>query len=210
MIADIDCRLIEAGHVAEVAAALGQVFSQNEPLAIAAGQTSKEATQLAALLGAKGARERLSFAAYDRSGDVLAGAALVHDFGTPSPDGFPEVGAGSGAIIGFLDTLEVNYRRSRVMAPGIYAHIFMLGVLPQWSGRGLAGRLVENVLANAKDRGYRVAFTEATSLGSQRVFQRAGFQDVDEALYASFELNGHRPFARIEAPRSALLMERVL
>ncbi len=204
------CRLVEARDVPAVAKLLSEVFNRSEPLALAAGQSLRDTHRLASVFGAKGARERLAVAAFDADDDSLVGAAIAHDFGTPVPAPLDDLGAESLPIIALIDTLEASYRRTRAIEHGAYAHVFMIGVAAQMSGRGVAGQLVESVLANARKRGYRFALTEATSVGSQRVFRRAGFRELDAASYAEFEFNGDRPFAGIEAPRGALLMEREL
>lgn len=206
---DVGCRLISAHDLPVTARIMAEVFSRDEPLASAARQSPTEVEQLALLIGAKAVGDRLAFLAHDGAGDVL-GAALVHDFGAPPPNALSAIGPTSRPIVALLENLERSYEMLHEVRPGAFAHIFMIGVMPSASGRGVAGRLLASALANAQGRGYRFAFTEATSSGSQRLFRRAGFREIGASRYATFEFEGRRPFATIDAPESALLMEREL
>ena len=207
---DVAYRRVDAADVMSVAALFGDVFSRHEPLAVAAGQSAADIVRLAAGFGDKAARERLAFAAVDSRTSTIVGAALAHDFGTPPPAGLDDLGLESRPILALLDDLETHYRRTRTIETGQFVHILMVAVSPAFAGQGIAGRLLERVLLNATLRGYRFAFTEATSAGSQRVFERAGFREIASASYATFELDASRPFASIASPGGALLMERQL
>lgn len=206
---DIGLRLMTADDLPAAAHLLAEAFRRDEPMAMAARQHSIEIAQLALLIGAKAVQEHLAFVAHDPAGEMV-GAALVHDFGAPPPEGLSRIGPTSRPIVALLDNLEHTYETLHEIEPGAHAHIFMIAVTPTAAGRGVAGRLVGAVLANARERGYRFAFTEATSAGSQRVFRRAGFRELAATRYDTFELEGERPFATIDTPESALLMEREL
>lgn len=207
---DIAYRPVDPGDVAAVTALFCDVFSRHEPLAAAAGQSAADIGRIASSYGHKAAGEQLAFAAVDTGTAAVVGAALAHDFGTPAPEGLAGLGPESRPILALLDDLETRYRRSRTIETGRFAHVLMIAVSPAVGGRGIAGHLLRSVLASATRRGYRYAFTEATSAGSQRVFQRAGFRELAAESYAAFEFEGSRPFASIQSPAGALLMERQL
>lgn len=61
---------------------------------------------------------------------------------------------------------------------GVRLEVDMLGVLPQHRGRGLATRLVDHAIAQARRRGVRRfrALVAADNVASRRVFLKAGFQ----------------------------------
>lgn len=209
-VSDVAYRSVDAADVMSVAALVGDVFSCHEPLATAAGQSAADIVRIASSFGRKAVRERLAFMAIDTGTGAIVGAALAHDFGTPPPADLVDLGAGSRPILALLDELEAVYRRSRSIEMGQVAHILMIAVSPAFAGQGIARRLLQRVLLDATARGYRFAFTEATSAGSQRVFQGAGFREITAAPYATFEFEGSRPFASIASPGGALLMERQL
>lgn len=204
----IEYRLVREPDAVPVAKLLGEVFSQHEPLALAVGQPAGEVEAVVSLYASKVAAEQLAMLAEDPAGGAPLGVAIAHDFGTPVPGGLDHIGESFDQIAALLDQLEASYRARRQVRPGLCAHIFMVGVRPDASGRGIARQLIANVVANAGSRGYQYALTEATSAPSQHVFRQGGFRELHAVPYGTFEYHGRRPFASVLTPPSALLMER--
>ena len=203
-------RLVVESDVVPASKLLGEVFCQHEPLALAVRQPASSVEAVVALLAPKFTAERLAVLAEDPTDGAIVGVAVAHDFATPMPDGLDRISESFDQIASLLDELEASYRKHREIQPGRCAHVFMVGVDPAASGRGIARQLIETIAVNATGRGYAYAFTEATSGASQHVFRQAGFRELTAITYHSFEYRGQRPFASVVAPPNVLLMERPL
>ena len=203
-------RLVLESDAVSAGKLLGEIFSRHEPLALAVRQPASSVETVVALLAPKFAAEQLAVLAEDASDGTIVGVAIAHDFATPMPPGLDRIGESFDQIASLLDELEASYRKHRDVQPGRCAHVFMVGVDPAASGRGIARQLITRVAANATARGYAYAFTEATSGSSQHVFRQLGFRELTAIPYDSFEYRGQRPFASLLTPPSVLLMEREL
>jgi ribosomal protein S18 acetylase RimI-like enzyme len=62
-------------------------------------------------------------------------------------------------------------------------YLFFLGTRPEWQSRGLGSALLRDVLERCDAEG-RPAYLEATSLGSQRLYLRHGFEVTGEIRLA--------------------------
>ncbi len=98
--------------------------------------------------------------------------------------------------------------RARVIEPGEYLHLFMLGVDARFAGQGIAQRLVQTSLENGRRKGYHWALTEATGTVSQRVFGKLGFVERFRVSYRDYQYNGDAVFAAIQGHEGAALMDR--
>lgn len=64
------------------------------------------------------------------------------------------------------------------------------------------------VLKNARQKGYRLACTEATGKISQHIFRKNGFTDRFTTSYADFLYDERAPFASIRHHGAAILLSR--
>jgi predicted acetyltransferase len=55
--------------------------------------------------------------------------------------------------------------------------IYLVGTLHEHRGKGLAGRLLHQALAEARERGLRTSSLQATTLG-QPVYERLGYEVI--------------------------------
>ena len=202
---DIRYGLLEEVDLAEMARTIGDVFSQSDPLAVAAHITTEEIQAFVSMFGPKAVAEGLTVIARDRSGK-LVGAMFSEDFGTPTPhlEHLPESFAPVGAL---LDSLDAAYRLTQSIVVGSHAHLVMLAVFSSLSGRGIAQNLVKLCLENAAKRGYRLAVTEATGPISQHIFRKLGFRERLIASYKDFRFDDQPVFESIEIARGTILMD---
>ncbi len=207
-VAGIEYGILEAGELDAMAALLAEAFSLHEPPAVAVGLTWPEIDGLVRTFGDKAVSEQLSMVARVASTGNLAGALLADDFGTPPPVGLDTVAPGFAPIGALLDSLDEPYRASRDVVPGTYVHLFMVGVSHDHAGQGIAQHLITRCLANARERGYGMAVTEATGTVSQHVFRKLGFRDIFATSYKDFVFEGECVFRSIVGTDAAILMER--
>ncbi|MCP1662470.1 MAG: GNAT family N-acetyltransferase [Methanocalculus sp. MSAO_Arc1] len=76
---------------------------------------------------------------------------------------------------------------------GVCMHVAAVGVAPEYQGAGIATRLLQTALSEAKKRGFRVAVAECTSPGSRMLFEKAGFARIHALSVSEFEIQGRRP-----------------
>jgi predicted N-acetyltransferase YhbS len=156
-------RCVLEKDIFEMSQLLGDVFSRRDPPAIATRFSVDKLEKIAAIFGAKSAREGLSSVAVDtRSGDIV-GAILAHDFGLAPPSEIENIDISSEPVIALLDELETTFSNTHDIKAGEFLHIFMIAVRDEHSGKGIAQNLVEGCLQQADAAGYGVAFTEATN-----------------------------------------------
>lgn len=71
--------------------------------------------------------------------------------------------------------------------------------------------LVQRALAEAKERGFKYAFTLATALASQHIFDKLGFKTVKEFAYKEYSSScparkGEKVFAALDSPPACKAM----
>ena len=89
-------------------------------------------------------------------------------------------------------------------------HLYMLGVLPAYSGNGIGRALLKGSLNFAREKGFTSAVAEATGEASQGLCKSLGFETKASVAYDSFVFGGKRPFKNITEPRCCTLVERML
>jgi ribosomal protein S18 acetylase RimI-like enzyme len=149
--------------------------------------------------------------ARNQSSGKLVGAMLTDDFAAPQPEGFEKLTTVNFApIAALLEKLDDQYRTVCPVAPGKALHLFMMGVDPDFGGRGIARTLVEVTLDNGKWKGYEKAITEATGKVSQHIFRSTGFVEQFRVPYQEFHFQGKYPFRTIVDHEAIMLLERNL
>eukprot|EP00455_Lapot_gusevi_P021583 TRINITY_DN2261_c0_g1_i1.p2 TRINITY_DN2261_c0_g1~~TRINITY_DN2261_c0_g1_i1.p2 ORF type:complete len:210 (-),score=23.76 TRINITY_DN2261_c0_g1_i1:244-873(-) len=125
-----------------------------------------------------GPNENMSLFFYDPSTQQVAGACLNDRF-TDVYDGMEIMTPSIGPIFEILDQMEHTYfhpvgREAKYPIDQVF-RVFLLGVQPQYGGRGLANRLVRESVNIARDKGFRALASEATNCFSLMSFLRNGF-----------------------------------
>ena len=207
-VAGIDYGVVEAGDVAAMAQVIAHSFFRHEPVSCALGLSQAQLNQTVTAFGPKASAEGLSIVARAGATEETVGALLVEDFATPPPDSLDLLIPVLAPVLAMLDELDERYRQATPSRPGECLHLFLIGVLDGWAGRGIAQEMVRMCLANGTAKGYRRAVTEATGSISQRVFDKIGFERRFFTRYQEFELDRQRPFASILGHEGCALMER--
>jgi ribosomal protein S18 acetylase RimI-like enzyme len=97
-----------------------------------------------------------------------------------------------------------------VSARGESAHLFLLGVAERFGGKGIGCHLVAQCNANAAQKGYRLAVTEATNRTSQHIFRKLGFVERVGRSYQEHRFNGRAFFTSIAEHGGPMLMDKRL
>ncbi|CAN0536331.1 unnamed protein product, partial [Laminaria digitata] len=205
---DIAYRLLTPNVVDRAANLIAEVFSTDEPLAVAAGQSRAELLALLQMLGPSAVAENRTYAAW--AGDRLAGVALATGFTWAPPDGAEALSPNYRPIGAMLAELEASFEARPRPDREDTLHIHMLAVHSAYRGHGIAEGLVHACVGNAAEQGFARVVTDATNLSSQRVFGRVGFSALSEIRYDRFEFEGQRVFAKIPNAESTLFMSKDL
>ena len=88
-----------------------------------------------------------------------------------------------GDFISFLAT-EIRLHKETASEPHWY--LAMLGVVPEFQGKGIGGRLIQPVLQEA-DRTKMPCYLETSTAAAVRFYQRYGFEIVHQGIFAERE-----------------------
>jgi ribosomal protein S18 acetylase RimI-like enzyme len=196
--------------VDELVAMLADVFTRADPPAVAVGLAPDEFAALVELYRARAATDGLTIVARSAATREIAGALLAEDSAAPFPDGVERLSPKFEPIFDILSQLDADHRVGRRAVRGDSLHLFLLGVNERFERSGLAQRIVTESLALGRERGYRVAVTEATNLVSQHVFRKLGFVERVRRSYTDYRLRGHAVFASIATHGGPVLFDREL
>lgn len=192
----------------EMTALLAEAFTHRDPPAVAVGLTPPEFESFVRLLCPKAADEGHTIVARSSATGEMIGALLTEDAASAPAAGMDRLGAKFDAIFDILGQLDADYRAGRTVLPGECLHLFLLGVAPQFTGRGVAQGLVAACLAQGAGKNYRTAITEATNKTSQHVFRKLGFVERARRSYQDHRFNGRACFETIADQGGPILMEK--
>jgi len=113
-------------------------------------------------------------------------------------------------LFALLEELDNRYLITTTTDPEEIFHLYMLGVLPAYSGHGIGRELLKGSVNFAREKGFTIAVAEATGVVSQSLCRSLGFETKASVAYDSFVFAGGRPFRDVTEPRCCNLMERVL
>lgn len=199
-----------ANDVDELVAMLAEVFTAADPPAVAVGLTADEFAALVELYRPRVAQDGLTVIARAIDTGEMAGALLSEDSAAPFPDGVERLSAKFEPIFDILGQLDAAHRAGRLQQRGESLHLFLLGVRERYARRGVAQRLVAEAIALGRERGYRLAVTEATNLVSQHVFRKLDFVERVRRSYKDYRLRGKAVFDGIAAHGGPILFDRTL
>jgi GNAT superfamily N-acetyltransferase len=152
----------------------------------------------------------LSVAAFDEdNGQTVAGAFINRDFLRPLPPGletFIQDPSPFAPIVETLVTIDEAWfaqhpeiERTEI---GRVADLWMLGVSPVYSRRGIASQLTELSLRRVRQAGFEFAIVECTGAYSQRTMERAGCACISELPYTKLIWKGQAVFRNVAEPHS--------
>lgn len=202
--------VLQTTDVESMIRVLAAAFSTAEPPAVAMGLSFTELAEFLQLLAPQAVADGLTVVARSCSRDAVVGVLLSDDFAAPTPFDPQRISKRFVPIFAMLESLDDQYRHERAIREGEYLHLFMLAVDAQFSGQGIAQRLVECCLENGLRKGYRWAVTEATGVVSQRVFRKLGFEERFRISYRDYRYGGEAAFASITDHGGAALMDKSL
>lgn len=199
-----------ANDVDELVVMLAEVFTTADPPAVAVGLRPDEFAALVELYRPRVAQGGLTIIARAIDTGELAGALLSEDSAAPFPEGVEDLSPKFEPIFDILSQLDTAHRVGRRQQCGDSLHLFLLGVRERYTRRGVAQRLVAEAITLGRERGYRLAVTEATNLVSQHVFRKLDFVERVRRSYKDYRLRGAAVFDGIAAHGGPILFDRTL
>jgi ribosomal protein S18 acetylase RimI-like enzyme len=206
---DISYNICEKSDLEEMAKLLADTFSRFDPPAIAAGITSYDFEKFVNLLFPGIIKDQLTIIARSTETGEIAGALLSEDAATPLPEELENLNK-FAPIFGILGELDAEYWKDKDRIPGIYVHLFLLGVSPAYTGKGIAQKLVKECLQHSIKSDYKFAVTEATNNISQHIFRQQGFIEQVKRSYKDFAYQGKKVFESIDGHYGPILMDKNL
>jgi len=178
------------------------LFHGREPLTKLIGLSRDRMRTIAEVMhGGKAQSEGLSWVACDtNSGNRPVAFVVCDDPALPGAEALPEnlteAELKTVAVVGgFLSEIRRPLPDLVVWAPGSCLHVAALGVAPGCEGQGLATRLLQTALTEARLRGFRHAFAECTGPASRTCHEKCGFQCVHSVPANRFEYQSAFPFS---------------
>ena len=193
----IDYSVYRRSDCDEMAALLGEVFSQRDPPAVATGLTSADFEHFVRLLCPKAADEKLSIVARATETGEMVGALLAEDSASVMPEGMHTLSPRFDPVFDILGQLDAAYRKGQPPRHRECLHLFLLGVARSHTGRGIGHGLVTACLKHAAPHGFQIAVTEATNSTSQHIFRKQGFVERVRGSYRDHRFGDRAYFASI-------------
>lgn len=152
----------------------------------------------------------LSIVALDgRDGKSVAGAFINRDFLRPPDPRFFEFFDDASAFGPIAKALEIIDEAWFAKHPEIHrtqtgrvADLWMVGVDPEYRGRGIASTLARLSLDRVARAGFEYAVIECTGAFSQRAMEAAGCTPVFELPYSDFLWKGEAVFRNVPPPHT--------
>lgn len=186
-------------------------FCTMEPMTVCQNISVDSFSQFLELLADKVVQQQLSIAAIDKTSQQLVGAVIADDFASATDEELVGVSDQFLPIFALLEQLDQLYQNNKSIYPGDYLHIFMLAVDQAQNNKKIGYQLIKACLANALNKGYKVAFAEATGLVSQHLFlNKFQFKHCFQINYKDFNFNGQPVFKHIKNHQATILVEKFL
>jgi GNAT superfamily N-acetyltransferase len=202
--------VFELSDQEEMVSLLAESFSGYDPPAVAMGVTAEEFESCVRPFGPGAAAEGLTVVARSAATGEMVGALLTTDFTAPPPAGIQQASEKFLPMFTLLDQLDARYQRDKIIEPGVYLHLLLLGVARPFTGRQVAQRLIAVCEENGRRKGYRMAVTEASGNVSQHIFRKQGYADRFQMSYQEYRYEGMPVFASIEGHSGVILMDKIL
>jgi ribosomal protein S18 acetylase RimI-like enzyme len=208
-ISNINYKICGKSDLEDMARLLAETFSRFDPPAIAAGITSYDFEKFVNLLFPGIIKDQLTIIARSAETGEIAGALLSEDAATPLPEELESLSK-FAPIFEILGELDTDYWKDKDRIPGKYIHLFLLGVSPAYTGKGIAQMLVKQCILNSIKKDYKFAVTEATNNISQHIFRQQGFIEQVKRSYKNFTYQGKKIFESIDGHYGPILMDKNL
>ena len=84
-------------------------------------------------------------------------------------------------------------------------NLFAVGTHVAYRRMGVASELVRLALLYGAECGYSFAGVQCNSKFSQKLFEKQGFQQIKEIVYATYGLNREIVFESVEEPHKSII-----
>jgi len=98
------------------------------------------------------------------------------------------------AVAALLEEIRRPVKDRLALGAGTCLHVTAVGVAWEYEGAGIAARLLQTALREAKARGFLHAFAECTSPASRKCHEKAGFKSLHGISGNTFLVDGGYPF----------------
>jgi len=207
MTKDIHSIHIDHVHVDEIDALLSfyvDLFHQREPLTKCIGLSRERMLSIMQMMYAGPNSHVLPqgvcWIARDRAeANRIVGFIVCDDPATEGAPQLPEPLTDQeadvfSAAMALLEEVRSPMTEMFELGKGTCLHIAAIGVAPDYEGAGIATRLLQTALADARTCGFLCVFAECTSLASRRLHEKSGFTSLQSISVNTFVVNGKRPF----------------
>jgi hypothetical protein len=202
--------VFESSDQDEMIPLLAEAFSQDDPMPRALGVSAGEFELLVRSSSSAAAAEGLTIVARSADTGEMAGALLAADFTAPPPAGFEQLSEKMLPIFALLEQLDARYQRDKVIEPGVYLHLLLMGVARPFTGRQMAQHLLAVCEENGRRKGYHTAVGEATGSVSQHILRKQGYIERFQISYQEYRYKGAPVFASIKGHSGVILMDKAL
>ena len=182
-----------------------KVFLYEEPMTKSLGINESEFKFFADTICKKMIRDRMSYICKDEN--KVVGFCLNEDLISNPQRGLEQVTYKMNPIFNLLETLDNIYLRDKEKKKNLFFHLFMVGSLPEYRGKGIAKELTQKSIDFARKRNFDRIVTEATNIKSQNLFEKYfQFKMINKINYKTFNFDNTIPFKDI-GEKSCDLME---
>ena len=191
-------RIMVPSDVPAVTKAMAAAFHAGEPTTGGGACTLADWMAFTAMYVPRMAEQGLTVVAVDGATGCVLGAFLNEDYATRDPPAIKSFLEGAEGdwmpTFAAIDVLETHFNVAHgVPAVGLrpagqWFHMWMLGVVPQGRGKGIARKLALHSLAVAKAKGFATAFAECTGAVSTHILVKHCGAAVEKFVdYATFD-----------------------
>jgi hypothetical protein len=212
---NIHFEMIESANFAKAADCLSYVFHHHEPVTSSLGLNYERYKLMVRRFCRVVGKNGLCFTAIDSEKDIAVGTItnidqkmdFAREF-ADDPEDFSDVLEKLYPDMQMTGELVKPYLNEMNFEAGQCLNLFQCGILPEYSGFGVASKLVDLSIEKAIELGYKYALVTCTSDNSKRIFDNRGFEVKNEMVYCDFVLDGEKPFKNI-AGKYVLLAKRL-
>ena len=196
----------------ELVHCIQQTFPGREPMAAALGIPAPDYLSYTELVCEKALEDDLTIVARERVRGKMVGFCIAEDLVFATRYSAAPVSSKLHPILKLLEQLDDRYLDSRPVEPraGEICHLYMLGIVPGKTRRGIGRGLIIETLGLAARHSFRRAIAEATGPYSQRIMRDLDFSVRESIEYRSFLYEGVPVFGKVTEATHCMLVERRL
>lgn len=186
---------LNAGSMSLTLQFTSEVFTNKEPTTVALGVTSAEFEDVFRDVMKKSVFSGFSYAD-ETSGKVSVSLSLPYDE-------FLEV---EYTVLKEIEPMFALFGALNYKPNGKCLYMFSLAS----DGHGMATRVVQHTILEARKRGFKTIVADCTNVKSQKLLGKHGFVTKSEVFYDKFQHDGRYPFKNVKDTPSVQRMELML